>query len=331
MAFNRQRMSFLSKLGIGLALLRARFLNLSIPLLVGWSITDNCQYSCGYCGLCGNGNNDLPTELILETIRKLYARGCRRIQFTGGEPLLRNDIQEILSLCFSLGLGTSISTNGKLVPDKIAELKNVGQVNISVDGPPEVQDAIRGKGSFRSIKRAIEAARKAGLNYRLNAVLSKLNCDQTDFILGLASEYKTLVTFQPVTMEVLGTETGNPLMPGRKEYRHAIDELIKAHRKKAPIGNSLPGLMHFRNWPDHTPILCVAGRIFIRIEADGGIVNCQRRGAEYDGLLTDGDIDAAIASVKKIGCTQCWSAPVVEASCIMQGKLSSILHLYRTM
>lgn len=324
-------MPFFSKLGIGLALFRARFFNHSLPLLVGWSLTDRCQYSCDYCGLCGDGKKDIPTELVLATIQKLHTKGCRRIQFTGGEPLLRDDISEILTLCSSLGIGTSISTNGKLVPEKIGELTNAGQVNISVDGPPEVQDSIRGKGSFRAVKRAIEAAQKAGINCRLNVVISKLNCDQTDFILGLAAQYKTLVTFQPVTMEVLGKESDNPLMPEKQEYRNTIDKLIEAHRMKAPIGNSLPGLEHLRKWPDPTPILCVAGKIFMRIEADGGVVNCQRRGGDYDGLLTDGDIDKAIAGVQNVGCSQCWSAPVVEASCVMRGRLSSIIHLNRTM
>ncbi len=324
-------MPLADKIGMGLSILKARYLKRRIPLLVGWSITDRCQYNCSYCGICGEGKKDLPTERIFEIIAILAKSGCRRIQLTGGAPLLRNDIGEILSACRRHGIFTSISSNGLLVDKKIKDLKLAGQINLSVDGEPAVQDEVRHKGSFHAVKHAADSLQKAGLHFRFVSVISNRNLDQIDYLLGFAANYNTAITFQPVTREILGKDDDNPFMPTPEEYRGVIDRLILALQKKAPIGNSLPGLRHMRNWPDPTAILCVGGRIFMRIEANGSLVNCQRRMGQADATVATGDIAAALSTVEQIGCTQCWSAPVVEASCILQGNLQTILHLNRTM
>lgn len=331
MVSNSRRMPLRDKMGFAWSIFQARYFKRRKPLLVGWSITDRCQYHCAYCGLCGDGKNDLPTERILAILDVLAQSGCRRIQLTGGEPLLREDIGDVLSACRKHRIFTSISTNGLLVDEKIRDLKMAGQINLSVDGEPEVQDTIRGPGAFHAVKHAAESLQKAGVPFRFVSVISSRNLDQVDFLLGFAANYNTLVTFQPVTLEILGKENGNPFVPAPEDYRGVIDRLILAHGKNAPIGNSLHGLRHMRNWPDPTAILCVGGRIFLRIEADGGVVNCQRRRGPSDASVATGDIKAALASVKQVGCTQCWSAPVVEASFILQGNLASILHLNRTL
>lgn len=326
-----RRIPIYDRFKIGMSIIGARFFNRSIPLLVGWSITDRCQLHCPYCGLYKKGENDLGTTRILEIIDELFKAGCRRIQFTGGEPLLRDDIGEVLVKCKKLGIATSISTNGLLAADRVKELSNAGQVNLSVDGPADVQDEIRGEGSFRAIKNSAEVLQKNKIPIRFASLLHAKSLSHIDFLLGFAANYETLITFQPITHEILGTEKENPMTPDVQEYRKGVDHLMKAHKKGAPIGNSIPGLRHMIKWPDPSPTFCVGGKIFIRIEADGGLVNCQRRGGAYDGFLAKGDIKDSLSKVKAISCDQCWSAPVVEASCIMQGKISSILYLNRTM
>jgi MoaA/NifB/PqqE/SkfB family radical SAM enzyme len=329
MAATYPRIQFLDKIGIGLALVRARLLGTFVPLLAGWSLTDRCQYRCSYCGLCGDGKNDLPFDRIVQIIDELKRAGCRRIQFTGGEPLLRDDLGDILEHCSNIKIATSVSTNGLLVPDQISALKHAGLVNISVDGPPEVHDAVRAEGSFHAIGQGAQALEKAGVPFRFAAVLHRENLSQIDFLLGLAANYKTLISFQPVTIDVLGQKAGHDLRPIPEKYRAAIDRLIEAHSKKAPIVNSVPGLLHLRKWPDPTNMCCVGGKIFLRIESNGDLVNCQRRTGEVDSNLATGDVADAINKVRAIGCAQCWSAPVVEAGCIMQGNLRTILHLNR--
>ena len=323
------RLTLLDRIHIAGTVANARFFGKSSPLLVGWSLTDRCQFRCSYCGICGTGEHDLPTPRVVEVIAALRDMGCRRIQYTGGEPLLRDDIGDILTATRLAGISATISTNGMAVPKKLDDLVGVAAVNISLDGPEPVHDAVRGKGAFAGVTRAIDAAKKAGIPIRFAAVLHKGNLEHVEFLVEFAASHGTLITFQPVTREVLGTPEDNPLVPETEDYRRAIDRLIALQEKGAPVGNSIPALQHLRKWPGPAPILCVGGRIFLRIEADGSVVNCQRRGGEPDGHLESGNIYENLRAVHAVGCSTCWSAPVVEAACVLEGKVRSMLHLNR--
>lgn len=154
---------------------------------VFWETTHRCNLQCAHCGSsCGPRKappEELHTDQILAAIRAIAedlgrataaagrtgptgrasARGAPRhpISFyvTGGEPLLREDFFEVTSKMHALGFGWGMVTNGTLVTDGVAarcRRAGMNTVTISVDGLEESHDRLRGAGTFRRARRAVE-------------------------------------------------------------------------------------------------------------------------------------------------------------------------------
>jgi radical SAM protein with 4Fe4S-binding SPASM domain len=107
-------------------------------------VTGNCNRSCVHCGN-EPGNSDLDFELIAKIMNEFNAGGGKKLILTGGEPLLHENIQEILALAASHDYNTKLSTNGVLLTDP--RFANVLDMNIgfrvSLDGPKDIHNAIR--------------------------------------------------------------------------------------------------------------------------------------------------------------------------------------------
>lgn len=132
------------------------------------------------------------------------------IHFTEGEPLLREDIGVILDCCHKKNISTSMNSNGSFVPRRINEISTLHLPGISLDGPKEVHDYIRGKGSFRGAIEAITIARDKGIKLRLLTVLSQCNLQAIDFLLEKAVEFDAPLIFQPATELLLGGDEKIP-------------------------------------------------------------------------------------------------------------------------
>ena len=109
---------------------------------------------------------------------------------TGGEPLLRGDLFEILNEIYEHKFDTFLLTNGTLIDKEAAELLSsagVKGVQVSIEGPEQVHDAIRGKDSYAASVRGVKNLLDAGLKVTLNVTLSKLNSDHFADIFRLSS------------------------------------------------------------------------------------------------------------------------------------------------
>lgn len=125
-----------------------------------WEITKSCNLHCIHCIFdCSRYSTaELSTMNAIKLIKQLKENGCKLIKITGGEPLLRKDLFELLAFCKKLNIEVCLLTNGTLINKKnVKLLKNfVSEVGVSLDGPdPEVNDKIRGKGTFKKIVRAL--------------------------------------------------------------------------------------------------------------------------------------------------------------------------------
>ncbi len=140
---------------------RRYLLGRRVPLTVMIAVTCRCQCDCAHCSASGLSDNG--AELSADEIRKIIADaraiGSPKVGFTGGEPLMRSDIQELTAYASSLGLSVSIDTNGLLLDEKMArELKAAGisNINVSLDS----SDARR-HDRLRNYPGCFEAALKA--------------------------------------------------------------------------------------------------------------------------------------------------------------------------
>jgi cyclic pyranopterin phosphate synthase len=161
------------------------------------SVTDRCDFRCTYC--MSEHMTFLPKKelLTLEELDRLcsafVAKGVRKLRITGGEPLVRKNIIWLFqALSRHLESGAldevTLTTNGSQLPKFAAELKATGvrRINISLDTlKPDRFKAITRWGDFDQVMAGIDAAEKAGLAVKLNAVALKgVNEDEIDDLIG---------------------------------------------------------------------------------------------------------------------------------------------------
>ncbi len=322
-------MNIRDKLFVVSSLLLARLAKKKTPLIVGWAITTRCNKSCAYCDIRNIKAKELDTEHVLALAAELSRLGTKIIHFTGGEPLLREDIGTIIDYCSKMGMSTSINSNGSLVEQRIKELGNLHLMGLSLDGPEEVHDSIRGKGSYKEVITALTLLKQQGIRLRLLAVLSKSNLQCIDFLLEKAEEFDAPILFQPSTALLLGGNQPNPLSLDDAEYKKAIDCLIAKKRKTAYIAHSLSGLRFLRNWPHIKKIRCYARLVSTRIESNASVDMCFRNQFSIRGNDTGHvPFQERFYSAPFISCDRCCCASSVELNCLLSPKVDTVLNAW---
>ncbi len=168
---------------------------LRAPVNVTWEITFKCNLQCAHC-LSNSGTmaaNELSFMECRKLIDQLTALKVFQVNIGGGEPFIRDDFLDLLDYSHEKGLVTCVSTNGLLMNDKLAgrlaKLKML-YLQVSLDGATvEVNDRIRGNGSYVKIMKAIEMLARHKVPFSINTVLTRLNFDQLDTLRALAGEY----------------------------------------------------------------------------------------------------------------------------------------------
>jgi MoaA/NifB/PqqE/SkfB family radical SAM enzyme len=309
------------------SLLEAKLYKKRIPLIVSWAVTARCNSRCKYCNAWNLKGEELETSQILCVIKELSRMGTCKIQFTGGEPLLRDDIGQIVDFCRKKGLNTSINSNGLLVAKRIGALGNLDVLCLSLDGPKSTHDYLRDEGSYDSVIQAANIARDKNIRLRFVTVLSNVNLGGIDFILQKAKEFDAPVFFQPATAHILMSRAANPFAAEQEEYRRVILDLLAKKKKTKHIANSTAGLKHLYNWPAKTRIRCLKNLVACRIESNGDVYICPRIKDKIKPVnCAQKGFKAAFNNLPFIFCDSCWCAANVELNCFLSLKLSTILN-----
>ncbi len=161
--------------------------------MVAWELTRNCNLNCIHCrarASCGPFEGELTTAECRNVLDSIASFSAPTIILTGGEPLLREDIFEIIEYGRQKSLRMVIAVNGTLVDEPVAErLRDAGimRVSMSLDGnDAESHDNFRGvSGSFESVLRASKILNKVGLPFQINTTVTRLNVDHLGEIYGL--------------------------------------------------------------------------------------------------------------------------------------------------
>ena len=173
------------------------------------SITDRCNYKCVYCrtGQAGAQYAELSTAEYLRLIRNFVALGIEKVRLTGGEPLLRRDLPEMIRELATWRtpsgqpLDIAVTTNGHLLEDLAKPLKAAGlsRITVSMDAvdPPTFERITRIPGSYQAVVRGIRAAQEAGFSrVKVNCVLLRgFNDDQIEAFAHFARREDLIVRF----------------------------------------------------------------------------------------------------------------------------------------
>ena len=156
---------YLELLSVGARLYKGlllNFLGFKSPIFCGHKVTYRCNLQCVMCPFWKRKEPELTLEEEKRILVRLRRAGVCLIAFEGGEPLLREDIAQILAFSRSLGMHTSLVTNGMLLKakvDEIAEYIN-GIIYVSIDGLEYTHDKIRGvSGCFKNAIEGIIACK----------------------------------------------------------------------------------------------------------------------------------------------------------------------------
>jgi len=147
------------------------------PYHVQWMLTRKCNYNCKGCDVWREQDaRELSTGEIKRGLDILRELGVIEVVLSGGNPLLRNDIEEIINYASRFFI-TTVYDNGSMAAEKIDALRNADFVAISIDSlDPLKNDYIKGvKGSWGKAMRAIEKLHKEGINVSISPTISQLN------------------------------------------------------------------------------------------------------------------------------------------------------------
>ena len=206
-------------------------MGLRAPVNVTWEITLKCNLQCAHC-LSDAGSeleNELSTRECRQLVDQLAALKVFQVNIGGGEPFVREDFPDILSYAHEKGLVTCVSTNGVLIDDglarRLSKLKML-YLQVSLDGAtPEVNDPIRGKGTYKKILNAIECLSRQRSAFSINAVLTCTNYPQLDTLRDMAKEYGAELRVSRFRPSGRGKESKDILGPDKDQLEAFADWL----------------------------------------------------------------------------------------------------------
>ena len=167
-----------------------------VPLVVSWNVTLKCNLKCAHCYINAAETelaDELSTDAAKMLIHQITEVSRPLLILSGGEPLMREDIYEIIRYGADRGLRMGMGSNGMLIDDEVTrrlEEAGMGTVAISLDSStPERHDEFRGvKGCWQRAVDAIKSLKKSKIEVQVNSTVTLQNYDEVDDIMALAEE-----------------------------------------------------------------------------------------------------------------------------------------------
>lgn len=262
--------------------------------LVSWNLTRACNLACGHCYLDAEqrraqGPDEIGTDAALSIVGQIaeVAPGAMLV-LTGGEPLLRGDLDTIVSAAAGSGLMPVIGTNGLRLTDKRAEaLRSAGAVGvgISLDSvAPEFHDRLRGApGAHSRALAGARAAGAAGLAVQLQTTLFAETVDGIEDMTALAESLGAMA-LHFFFLVCTGRGVNETDMPTAL-YETALHRILAVQERHprlmvrarcAPYMRRLLRLKHGESRGGYTEAssACLAGRNYLRITPEGAVTPC---------------------------------------------------------
>jgi len=295
------------------------------PVSITYHVTYRCNLSCMYCPLPQRTPELTPAE-SLELVEALGRRGVLRLGLSGGEPLLRDDLGELVRAARRHGTTVSVGTNAILLPERLELVREADLLLVSLDGPREVHDGHRGIRAFDRTIAGIEAAHAAGIPMIFLAVVTRHSADSIEELLRLADNYGTQVYFQPVLIGQGATEEDALRDDELKALFGRLEALKLGGR---PVGNSLD---HLRG-AQRNPLFPIAGPCPARwlvaaVQPDGSLAPCcewHRFELRSQGTVPLDTLSERFTALRRPPCESCATVGNVEARRLAKLSPSALL------
>ncbi|SDM04820.1 radical SAM/SPASM domain-containing protein [Halarsenatibacter silvermanii] len=166
--------------------------------MISWNITRRCNLKCQHCYRdsgpdSGSVEAELTTIEGLQLLNEIAEEGFSLVIFSGGEPLIRSDLEELVAEASSLGMHPVLGTNAvSLTEERLSSLKEAGLqgMGISLDSyQPDQHDEFRGvEGAWQKAVRAAKMCAEKGMPVQINATISRDNCGELTEMIELSEE-----------------------------------------------------------------------------------------------------------------------------------------------
>lgn len=264
--------------------------NEPIPGIANIGITDKCNCNCEHCSFFGamdkTKNKKLLSNIEMKkTINECIDLGVNVINFVGGEPLLREDLCELISSVNKDKAVCSLFTNGWMLKEKARSLKKAGlmQVNVSLDSTrAEIHDKFRRKdGLFRRVIGGIKEARRQGLLTCISTTVTQETLTNGEFekMLILA---KNLKVNEILVFDMLSAGMYSHIYAKKEKIDlDLLNKIVKKYNSKP----NFPGIVSYSFI--RSKFGCSAGRNFFYISPYGDIHPCDFSSGIFGNLRSE--------------------------------------------
>jgi mycofactocin radical SAM maturase len=307
---------------------------LDAPICLTWELTYACNLACVHC-LSSSGRRDareLSTGECKRVIDELERMQVFYVNIGGGEPTVRTDFWELVDYATSHHVGVKFSTNGlKITPQVAARLAASGYVDvqISLDGAtPEVNDAVRGPGSYDMALRAVSNLAAAGFRgFKISVVMTRHNVGQLDAFREIADRFGAQLRITRLRPSGRGADVWDELHPTAAQQRQLYEWLL-ARGESVLTGDSF---FHLAGYGEGLPGLnmCGAGRVVCLIDPVGDVYACPfaihesflagnvRDAGGFTGVWRGSELFAQLRTEQAGGaCTSCSAFDACQGGCM---------------
>lgn len=259
------------------------------PLATHLEIIGACNLACTHCfaGMLPRNHNPLTLPELSRLFTELASLGSFRLGLTGGEPLLRKDLFEILDAAVAAGLHPCLTTNGLLVTEEIA--RKLGQrplvwLNVSMEGPDaQSNDLVRGAGTFEQLRPRLRLLAQHA-RFTLAFTIMRHNAHLVGRCAELARDVGAhSAVFRP--LYPAGTALSNlDLMPSFSQYQGALRTLFAIDLADGELRGLDPFSPESRQESAaqiHTSHTCGAGQHVCSISVQGEVSACSFLGSSF--------------------------------------------------
>lgn len=272
---------------------------LTAPIRVFDTYTLKCNLDCGHCmvnsNIFVNEPNRRTIDQTAEIMRKFYEAGSMEWRFTGGEATIQTDLFDAMQIAKKLGMNYGLNTNGWWNEEIATKILSSGvyELVISLEGPEELHDLRRKKGSFRKAVESFERIKKHNLeNFEqqikvtLATTIGKDNIYDVGFLGDMAVEYGFNLNFMPLKPSGRATVGLLDVLPTTKEYMEFARSVQQLRERPDIIQAGVEIIFKYKdlfnpNYPDKSGLPfpfnyseCGALTTAITMMPDGTVFSC---------------------------------------------------------
>jgi len=264
---------------------------------IQWHLTERCNLRCRHCyqerrkvqEMTANEVKreiDGATQMFQAWEEEHGIRVSPSIHFTGGEPFLYEGLWDVIDYSKAKGYGVAMMTNGSLITKECAKKASslgISDIQVSLEGPPELHVSIRGRGSFNAAAKGVEHLVAEGNRVSANVTLSRLNVGKIEQTVEVA---KAMGFYGIGFSRIVPCGRGKTLLESLltpQELKSAYQKILSLNSPSFEVlsGDPLAGALSGTRAPlgcNLTLSGCSAGFSGVTIVSDGSVMPCRRIG-----------------------------------------------------